>query len=238
MTWDIDKAEEWVFKPQILDVQRRSASEPAARYEDIVIDTARGEVSVRFYGVGGAHQGVVFCGGVGGGFDSPARGLYFKLPQVLRARDVSSIHLKYRVSTDLGEAVHDVLAAMEFLKKYGITRFVLVGHSFGGAVAIAVGVACREVVSVITLATQAFGTGAVSRFSPRSILCIHGMKDTVISPRCSRIVFRAANEPKRIVLLDGAGHCLDEAADKVLSLCQSWIGQALFEGDIEAVSAT
>ena len=81
---------------------------------------------------------------------------------------------------------------------------------------------------MIPLSTQSYGAELVSRLAPGvSLLLAHGTADSVLPPRCSEQVFRLAREPKRLVLLPGAEHGLDEAADDVRELVREWIVEAL-----------
>ena len=84
-----------------------------------------------------------------------------------------------------------------------------------------------EVVTVVTLATQSFGTENVARLAPRSLLLIHGDADKILTPRCSEEIYRRAAGPRELHLLSGAGHVLDEAADKVHYLLRHWLVERL-----------
>lgn len=46
----------------------------------------------------------------------------------------------------------------------------------------------------------------MAAIAPRSLLLVHGTADTVLPPAVSEGLYRAAAEPKRLVLLPGAGH--------------------------------
>ena len=82
--------------------------------------------------------------------------------------------------------------------------------------------------TVVALATQSYGTDAVRGLGPRcSILLMHGTDDAVLAPSNSERVYRLAREPKKLVLLQGAGHVLDEAADEVQRGVREWLLQQL-----------
>jgi pimeloyl-ACP methyl ester carboxylesterase len=99
-----------------------------------------------------------------------------------------------------------------------------VGHSFGGAVVIRAAAAAERVRAVVTLATQSYGAGLAAELGPRcALLLIHGTRDTVLPSDASRLVFDLAEEPKRLVILPGAGHGLDEAAPEVERLVRDWL---------------
>ena len=77
---------------------------------------------------------------------------------------------------------------------------------------------------MVTLATQSYGAGPAAELGPRcALLLIHGRRDTVLPAEVSRMVFDLAAEPKRLVLLAGAGHGLDEAAPEVERLVRDWL---------------
>jgi hypothetical protein len=188
-----------------------------------VLRTRRGLVDVLLYEAAGAKAGVLLVGGVGGGFDTPALGLYPRLGEELLRHGLSTLRLKYRHSTDLAESVHDVLAGVDFLVERGLGRVALVGHSLGGAVTIDAGARSPWVVTVVGLAPQSYGTGAVSKLPPRSLLLIHGMSDTVLPPSCSLSIHERALGKKELELIPGAGHMLDEAAERIFIRVRDWL---------------
>ena len=136
---------------------------------------------------------------------------------------MSTLRLKYRYSTDLTEAVHDVLAGVDLLVERGVERVGLVGHSFGGAVMIDAGAQSPWVATVVGLAPQGYGTEAVSELPPRSLLLVHGTSDAVLPPSCSLSIHERARGRKELELIPGAGHVLDEAAEPVFTRVRDWL---------------
>ncbi|HLG50698.1 MAG TPA: dienelactone hydrolase family protein [Chloroflexota bacterium] len=197
------------------------------RFRGLYLYTQEGTLACRFYEAPGATSGVLFLGGVAGGFDSPGRDLFDRIADELVDRDASSLRLRYRSSSDLEASVEDALAGIEFLVQRRIERIVLVGFSFGGAVAIQAGAASPSCVGVAALATQSAGTSGVNRLTPRPLLLIHGGKDNIMPPECAELVFQRAGEPKRLVILPNAGHCFDEAVAEVHDLLTDWIAGVL-----------
>jgi len=187
---------------------------------------------------------VIFVGGVGGGWDSPSKGLYpklaYKLVKDYNTYDdgkINSLRIKFRYPTDLEKSVMDVMAGIEFLtQKEKISSIGLVGHSFGGAVVVS---SAAKVISdpfynnaiktVVTLSTQSYGTEGVPKLKEGkcSILLIHGNSDDVLPPYCSSYVYKKAKEPKQLVLYDNAGHGLDEVSEKVFKKLQKWFVENL-----------
>jgi hypothetical protein len=180
-------------------------------------------VEVLLYEARGAKAGALLAGGVGGGFDSPARGLYPRLGGELLRHGLSALRVKYRHPTDLEAAVWDVLAGVDFLVERGLERVALVGHSFGGAVMIDAGAQSPWVTSVVGLAPQSYGTEAVAELPPRSLLLVHGLSDTVLPPSCSLSVHERAQGRKDLELIPGAGHVLDEEAERVFLRVRDWL---------------
>ena len=161
-------------------------------------------------------------------FDTPARGLYARLSEELTGEGIASLRVKYRHPTILDEAVADVLAGTAFLEMEGVESLAVLGHSFGGAVVIQVASMDPSVRTVVTLATQSYGTEMVHRLGPScSILLLHGTADRVLPPSSSRFVFDSAREPRAFILYDGAGHGLDETADEIYQEVRNWITEKL-----------
>lgn len=182
----------------------------------------------RLYGGAGSKAGAIFVGGVGGGWDSPARGLYPALCAELEAAAMAALRIRFRNPTHLQMAAEDVLAGVRFLQQRGVERVGLVGHSFGGAVAIRAAAPSPAVSAVATLATQTHGAAQADRLGPRcALLLVHGRDDDVLPAAGSEALFQAALEPKRLVLLDRGGHLLDEAADEVRPLVRDWLVERL-----------
>jgi len=168
---------------------------------------------------------VICVGGFDGGFDGPADGLYAALGEDLPPRGIGVLRVDFRDRRSPGiveDGASDVLAAIADMKRRGVKRFGLLGHSFGGAVMVYVGARTPEVVTVVTLSTQTAGAMDVSRLAPRPILLVHGLDDLRLSPDCSRYLYALAGEPKRLVLLEGARHSLRQAAGRVRGLVRDW----------------
>jgi len=58
--------------------------------------------------------------------------------------------------------------------------------------------------------------------SPRPVQIVHGDQDTTVPPEHARRLFEAAGRPKKIVILEGAGHQLrkDTRAEQII---RSWL---------------
>jgi pimeloyl-ACP methyl ester carboxylesterase len=194
-------------------------------YTSIRLLTRGGGVDCRYYYIDRALKAIIWVGGVGGGWDTPARGLYPNLCQKLIKEGINSLRVRFRCPTDLYESVLDVTEGIDFLEQQGIESVGLVGHSFGGAVVIQAGTACSDTVrTVVTLSTQSYGAEGVSRLKQgSSILLIHGTDDKVLPPYCSSYVYNLANDPKEIILYKGATHGLDEPGEQVHQMVHDWL---------------
>ena len=208
----------------------RRAAEPELNggYQTLTLATPRGEVKCRHYTVPGATAGVLWLGGVGGGWDSPAKGLYPALAEELAGEELCGLRVRFRHPGDLEECAFDAAAGLSFLGGLGCERLGVVGHSFGGAVAVRVAARQPSVTAVATLATQGYGADGVAELGPRAaLLLIHGRDDEVLPADCSAALHEAAAEPKRLLVLNGARHCLDEQADRVRRELRDFLLQRL-----------
>ncbi|MEC4812989.1 MAG: dienelactone hydrolase family protein [Scytonema sp. PMC 1069.18] len=197
-------------------------------YHPVKLITSRGSIHCRYYPVEGAEKAVIWVGGVGGDWDTPARGLYPLLCETLRKETIASLRVRYRNPTNLEESILDVLAGITYLQDEGIKELALVGHSLGGAVVIETAVQSPDVRTVITIATQSYGADRATELATRcSLLLLHGTNDRILSPNCSRHIYQLALEPKRLILYPNADHNLDEVADEVYEVIRDWIVQQL-----------
>ncbi|HKG89264.1 MAG TPA: hypothetical protein VKA95_13135 [Nitrososphaeraceae archaeon] len=200
-------------------------------YTPIRLVTSRGGgggVDCRYYHTAGASNAVIWVGGVGGGWDTPARELYPYLCQKLIRKDINSLRVRFRYPTDLYQCILDVIEGIHFLEQQGVESVGLVGHSFGGAVVIQAATTAASssdtVRTVVTLSTQSYGAEGISGLKQgSSILLIHGTDDKVLPPYCSSYVYSLAYDPKEIIFYRGATHGLDEAAEQVHQMVHDWL---------------
>ena len=167
-------------------------------------------------------RGIIWVGGASGGFDGPANGLYKKMGEKLNP-SITSLRLDYRMPNDLIECVMDTLAGVSFLVGTGHQELILVGHSFGGAVVIKSASFSEQVKSVIALASQTAGATEANLLTPRSLLLIHGDEDIVLTHQCSQTIFDWAEDPKKLVLINGASHSFRETEEELTETVEKWI---------------
>lgn len=199
-------------------------------FRPATLHTGRGAVRCRHYPVPGADRAAVWVGGVGGGWDTPANALYPRLCRAFLDQGIASLRVRFRKPGNLAEAVHDVRAGVRFLEDQGIGAVAVTGHSFGGAVVIRAAAWSDAVRAAVTLATQSHGADPVAELGPRcALLLLHGDCDDILPWTCSATVFKRARQPKRLRILEGAGHVLDEAADIVEQEVRAWLPARLDE---------
>ena len=188
----------------------------------LALETPDGAIAARLHMCPG-DAAIVWVFGSGGGLGGPAGGVYDRLGEVLRAEGIASIEVDYRRPAVLRACVEDVLTALAFLRELGKRRFVLVGHSFGGAVVINAGLADNQVVAVAALSSQTSGAGGAAQLAPRPVLFIHGQADEILPDRCSRDLYAMANEPKQLILYPGCRHGLDQCREELDRDLLEWL---------------
>jgi pimeloyl-ACP methyl ester carboxylesterase len=138
---------------------------------------------------------------------------------------ISIARIDYRAPNDFGECMLDAMAALSFLKATGYSRAAIIGHSFGGAIAINAGSISPIVTTVVAISSQLAGAHTVAELAPKPLLLVHGTADTILSPQCSEMLFERAGEPKTMKLFPDAGHRLAEVADELAELVSAWLLQ-------------
>ncbi|HEY7268772.1 MAG TPA: dienelactone hydrolase family protein [Dehalococcoidia bacterium] len=189
----------------------------------IILRTSRGDISCLFTACEGQPGVALFVGGALGGFDGPADGVYKELASRLVEKGLSSLRVNYRQPGEFEECVMDVLGALSFVKGIGGGSVVLIGHSFGGAVVIKAGELSPAVAGVAALSSQRFGTSTVENLAPKPLLLVHGTADTTLPHEASEDIHERAKQPKKLVLLEGAGHGLREVRDELLEILEMFI---------------
>jgi cephalosporin-C deacetylase-like acetyl esterase len=188
----------------------------------LLLSTTRGKIPLVMHGVDKAERAVLCLGGAGGGIDGPAM-LYPRLGLELQPLGVTVTRLRYRFPGVMAECVLDAMAGMSFLKGIGHRRAALIGHSFGGGVAISAATMNPMAAAVVAISSQLDGAQNVAQIAPRPLLLIHGTADAVLADESSRLIFERAREPKTLKLFEGADHGLSQAGDEVFQLVKQWI---------------
>jgi len=195
--------------------------------QGLIFKTTRGDLKGIMHQVEGSEQGVIWVYGARGGFGGPGPGTYARLAESFMERKITSLRLDYRQPNSMEESVLDLLAGIAFMKALGHQPVVIVGHSFGGAVVIAAGVAASHVKGVVALSSQTYGANMAGLLSPIPLLVVHGKADTRLPVRCGEQIYEWAKEPKKLVLFEGAEHRLEECRDEMETLLSDWIPETL-----------
>lgn len=200
---------------------------------DVRLLTDGGAISGRLYEPVTGNTGVVWIGGARGGLDGPAGGMYRRLGKLLLGEGIASISLRYRYPNQLVPSVLDALLGVEYLRGLRRSRIVVVGHAFGGAVAIAAGANSGAVAGVATLATQTYGADSVAELSPKPLLLVHGGADEVLPVACSHFLYHRAREPKKMLLYPGCRHELDSCRERLEIDLMGWLLDVLLKSPEE-----
>ena len=192
--------------------------------EMLSMQTNAGQITARLHPAAAGAAAVVWVGGAGGGLDGPAWGMYPRLAGQLAAQGIGSLRLHYRKPNYLEDCVIDTLLGVQYLvRQLGYGAVALVGHSFGGAVVVSAGALSDEVVAVVAMSSQTYGTDLAPRVSPRPLLVLHGTADEILSDACSKNIYDRAQEPKENLLYPGCRHGLDECRDQVDADVVRWL---------------
>ncbi len=189
--------------------------------------TARGLLSVLWHRPphGTEHSGaaVVACGGAMGGMLGPGHGLYHHLGERWATRGVPLLRVGYREPNNLDLCAHDLACGVELARDAGAERVVVMGHSFGGAVAIRAAVVMpASVVGVATFATQSAGCEVAGALGGRPLLLFHGDRDELLPPESSWIVQAMAGSGD-VVMLPGDGHLLARSDAVITEHLDAWL---------------
>ncbi|MEM8903610.1 MAG: dienelactone hydrolase family protein [Actinomycetota bacterium] len=206
-----------------LDTMAVQEVEIAPGLRHLEIYTLTGLLSFWCHGPPDASSVVLACGGAMGGALGPADGVYHHVGSELAERGIATIRVGYRRPNDLAHCAHDLLAAADYASRTGGDRFVTVGHSFGGAVAVQAAVALEErAAGVVTLSTQSAGCEEGEVLEGKvPVLLLHGDRDRILPAAASEMVrFLIGGE---LHVLAGADHLLVEAADEVRRHLLDWI---------------
>jgi len=219
--------------PHIDDDNWESLTEPtllATKLDDkdiqatslVTIQTKRGPISMQYHPGKKATTGLVVVGGIGKGFDSPAAGLYTRLGNDLTANGVSTAHLCFRQLDPFPDTVHDVRAAIRWLKQLGIKKVIVIGHSLGGASVISAASYEPDVVGAAALCSQPYGASRVSTMTGKRLFVGAGLFDVVEPPCWSSSIYREARCDKQLRYYP-AIHTLDSSGEAVYNDLHKWI---------------
>lgn len=209
----------------VLAVQEKEVA-PGLRHLEIY--TWKGLLTLLWHGDPAAEAVLVAAGGAAGGLLGPAEGLYHDLGTALAERGIGTLRVSWRRPDDITMCSHDLAAACEMAAVRGARRFVTMGHSFGGAIAVRVAVAFPGLVrGVVTLATQSAGCEGAAGLDGRPLLLFHGDRDELLAPQVSETVNLLAGGQGELVILPGAGHLMTEAGAELRERLLEWVPRVL-----------
>ncbi len=178
-------------------------------------------------GVESQGAAIVACGGAMGGVLGPGHALYHRLGECWAARGVEFVRVGYREPNNLDLCEHDLACGVELACDAGASRVVVMGHSFGGAVAIRTAVIMPvSVVGVVTFATQSAGCEVAGALAGRPLLLFHGDRDELLPPEASRVVAAIAGYGD-VEILPGDGHLLAKSDDIIMERLDAWLPEVL-----------
>lgn len=186
--------------------------------------TRRGLLSILWHEPAGEARnvGVVMVGGAMGGVMGPGEALYHVLGEDFSARGIPSVRISYRKPNDMDSCCVDTAAAVQMLVGTGCERVILMGHSFGGAVAIRVAVGLSAMVSgVVTFATQSAGCEVAGGLQGRPLLMFHGDRDEILPLEASEVVRSMAGSGE-LRVMPGDGHLLAKSHHVMREEVNAW----------------
>jgi hypothetical protein len=212
---------------QLLDALAADEVRVTPTLRHVEVYTMHGLLTLLWHGDEHAANVLLCCGGAMGGLLGPANGLFHDLGERLWAdHGIGTIRVGYRKPNHLPRCVHDVAAAADLATRSGGQRFVTMGHSFGGAVALQAGMVLEQhCAGVVTLSTQSAGCEMAAGLRAPLIL-FHGDRDEILPLETSYMVQSLAGHGE-VVVLDGNGHLLDKAADELRDRLLTWIPEHL-----------
>lgn len=170
---------------------------------------------------------IVLCGGAMGGLLGPGNGLYQWFGEHWSERGVRVLRVSYREPNNLDLCAHDLACGVEWARDAGATRVVVMGHSFGGAVAIRAAVVMTgSVVGVVTFATQSAGCEVAGALDGRPLLLFHGDRDEILPAEASLMVQSIAGYGD-VEILPADGHLLAKSDDVIVDRLDAWLPQVL-----------
>lgn len=193
--------------------------------------TRRGLMSLLWHEPSGDARtvGVVMVGGAMGGTLGPGDSLFFALGDALATKGVPSIRMSYRKPNDMDSCCVDTAAAVQLLIGSGAEHVVIMGHSFGGAVAVRVGVGLTDMVcGVVTFATQSAGCEVAGGLHATPLLMFHGDNDSILPLEASEVV-RAIAGTGDLHVMHGDDHLLANSHDLMFETTMSWL-DSVFAG--------
>ena len=228
---------------ELLDVMGIVEAESAPGLRHLEVYCPDGLLTLLWHGPREATDVVITLGGAIGGLLGPARALFLRLGENMAEEGIAVMRVHYRRPGIIERCLLDAAAAADLAAREDARRFIFIGHSFGGAVAVQAGIALGEhTAGVVGLATQSAGCenaaalDAVPRLDQEHgqggrlsseldttpLLLMHGGRDQILPVHASEAVQALAGGGDLIVYPD-ADHGLASAADEIAATLAEWI---------------
>ena len=197
------------------------SDEAIAGARTLRLRTTRGTIPMVLHAAASASRAVVCICGAIGGFDGPTM-LYPQLGRQLPPKGISVVASTIARPTISTNACSIRLPHWPFWRAPG-TRAAIVGHSFGGAVAINAGTISPVATAVVAISSQLAGAHVVGDLTPKPLLLIHGTADNILPARSSELIYERAREPKSLKLFEGGDHRLSGMGEELFALVDEWL---------------
>ena len=207
----------------LLDVMGIVEAEAGPELRHLEVYCPDGLLTLLWHGPRDATDVVVTLGGAIGGLLGPARALYLRLGQGLASDGIAVIRVHYRRPGIIERCLLDAAAAADLAAREHARRFIFMGHSFGGAVAVQAGVALEGLTAgVVGLTTQSAGCENAAALGGTPLLLLHGGQDQILPVHASEAVRALAGGGELIVYPD-ADHGFATVADEIAGTLADWI---------------
>ena len=188
----------------------------------LIIESERGNISCIWQAaeINELHTAALLIGGADGGFMGPSD-IYETLSELFIPLQIGVLRVDYRIHefpNDVEQGVYDADQAAEWLISRGYEKILIVGHSFGGAVAIEAAVQNSNIRGVVGLASQTAGAMNVASLVDTPVLLIHGDADTRLPVSCSIMLYEMTSTPCQLAILEGGTHSLRQVSEAATEL--------------------
>lgn len=208
---------------ELLDVMGIVEAEASPGLRHLEVYCPDGLLTLLWHGPREATDVVITLGGAIGGLLGPARALYLRLGENLAEEGIAVVRVHYRRPGIIERCLLDAAAAADLAAREEGRRFIFMGHSFGGAVAVQAGIALGEhTAGVVGLAAQSAGCENAAALGGTPLLLMHGGQDQILPVQASEAV-RALAGGGELVVYPDADHGLASVADEIAATLAEWI---------------
>ena len=182
----------------------------------LIIKSERGNISCIWQAaeINELHTAALFIGGADGGFMGPSD-IYETLSELFIPLQIGVLRVDYRIHqfpNDVEQGVYDANQAANWLISRGYEKILIVGHSFGGAVAIETAVQNSNIRGVVGLASHTAGAMNIASLVDTPVLLIHGDADTRLPVSCSIMLYEMTSTPCQLAILESGTHSLRQVS--------------------------